>query len=220
MEYDDIVQETLSQLTNDTRALIQACSLNTKTRKLCASRAYWDRIFKQEGLEMPIFNYSSAKGWILEYEKKKRIQLYVTKAIKILINPQDSDFHIMDPMAFIDQPETLVIYNNSLNWYNIINVDEIDRKEIAMLDNEILQFLYGNYDAVGEPDIATSIDIKYISNNNYEISLSYVGYDERHLTGIKYNISTNSVEKILTKLFLLGNIPMGVPGGVFMKLNV
>ena len=222
MENVDILQTIFTKLTDDVSALVRACSVNTEMRQVCAGRPYWSIIFKDNELEMPLFNYTTLKGWIGEFEKKIRIKLYINRAIYVL---RHSDEIVIETgLGEYLHPHAIRLYNKSLFWFDILNVEEINPEISSILDNATFKFIDDtpsrliddDNDPILLPD--SFIDVEYIDNYTYKIS---IGEHTIYWFNIisTYQISEKSLRQVLYRLLLQANIPYVMVGGDIVKLN-
>ena len=205
MEYRDIRQEILYNIDQDIKSLSRSCSIDKSFYQLCSTRSYLDIIFKQNNLNMPQITYTTPNGWIKEFEKEKKLQVYINKLLNVVKNPQQEDFYKLHNVIDLGTLHVSSEYFPFTNLFDIIN-DEILRMywNDYVLDKNIRVDILGNYPVdVGPPQII----ITYANNEMYKVMFQFYdpvaiqSYEVIHL------VSRNLMKLIFHRILSAGVIP-------------
>ena len=161
MDNTDLLQEVLYNIDLDVKSLGRSCAVNKSTREICSTKYYWSKIFEEQKLKMPNINYTTPIGWIKEYEKERKLQLYIKQLLIILKNPTIDDFYGTSHPLDLD---ALYINGDHFPFNNLTNIKGIDIEYLSQHWNTWLldQIKYMNASDDEYEDTTPQILISYI----------------------------------------------------------
>ena len=72
---DDYLRTIILYNIDDIKDLIYACSIDNKSREICAQRYFWTLYFLKYHLPLPEENYNNVVNWIKIFNKTKIIHI-------------------------------------------------------------------------------------------------------------------------------------------------
>ena len=214
MEQQDIRRSISLQIDKEVRELINVCSVDKLSQRICSNADFWEPIFEEHNLPFSTIRYDNAQVWISTFEKERKLKIYTDRLMEILEHPkfddfEDFDFDLnptsVDPgdiglFVYIDQCPFLEVFNIEEINYNelllIVNsyiIHKFSEKELDMIPNAVINYFDGVYDLIIYPDA--------ISGNE-----------------ISFDISRETVKTIFYRILSYGAIPLDTMNSNRVKL--
>lgn len=127
MEYNDIREEILLNIDAEVKSYTQSCAVDKKSRQICSTKHYWDKIFRQHGLSLSPIVYTTPKGWIKAFEKEKKIQTYIDILLDVMHNQDNKG---------VDDLSVLYVNGENFNYEQLYNLPHIDIEKLSELWNK------------------------------------------------------------------------------------
>ena len=196
MEHHDIRRSISLQIDKEVKELINVCSVDKLSQKICSNADFWEPIFEEHNLPFSTIRYNNAQVWISTFEKERKLKMYTDRLMEILENPKLNDFKDVNLDDDFDDIG-LYFYINQCPWLEVFNVEGIDYNQLLLIVNSYIIHTF-NKELYEIPHAV----ILFI-NNNYILRIIS---DSGVINNI--NISRETVKTIFYRVLSYGVIPL------------
>ena len=207
MEDEDIRRSISLKIDKEVRELINVCSVDKLSQKICSKADFWKPIFEEHDLPFSTIRYDNAQVWISTFEKERKLKIYTDRLMEILEHPKIDDFKGID---IDDDIGNIGLYVDidQCPWLEVFNIPEINYDELSLIVNSyIIDRLNGKkFDYLHSATII-------IIDNNYELSI------DADRPSIIFNIPRETVKTLFYKILSYGVIPFDTITSNKVKLN-
>lgn len=195
MENDDIRQEILLNIDAEVKSYTQSCAVDKKSRQICSTKHYWDKIFSQHRLPLSPIVYTTPKGWIKAFEKEEKIQVYIDILLDVMHNQENKG---MDDLSI------LYVGGKHFNYEQLYNLPHIDVEKLSELWNKYsLSQISSNNDDGAQMKLYYDDD-KYIVQFEFDFNARFTSYF--------YETTLDVIRIILHRVLSAGITPYNAHG--------